>query len=174
MTAEQVCSAFAVAPYLVDIGPPPPYTWESLILKHHSQCIQSLTTNFEKAHDEGLELPKPFGVEFDIDDLIWMDTATRVASAKTAIEGGGMSPDEARWKYHGLGPTPGGKSVLAQQQNYSLAALAKRDADDPFAKPTPQAAPPPPEEDDDAKADAQMAAAFAAVRRKSAQRWRHV
>jgi phage portal protein BeeE len=138
MTAEQVCSAFAVAPYLVDIGPPPPYTWESLILKHHSQCIQSLTTNFEKAHDEGLELPKPFGVEFDIDDLIWMDTATRVASAKTAIEGGGMSPDEARWKYHGLGPTPGGKSVLAQQQNYSLAALAERDANDPFAKPTPQ------------------------------------
>jgi HK97 family phage portal protein len=139
MTAEQVCSAFGVPPYLVDIGPAPPYTWESLILKYHSQCIQSLTTNFEKSHDEGLGLGekidgRQLGVEFDIDDLIWMDTATRVASAKTAIEGGGMSPDEARWKFHALGPTPGGKSVLAQQQNYSLAALAERDANDPFAK----------------------------------------
>jgi HK97 family phage portal protein len=179
MTAEQVCSAFGVPPYLVDIGPAPPYTWESLILKYHSQCIQSLTTNFEKAHDEGLGLTekvdgRQLGVEFDIDDLIWMDTATRVASAKTAIEGGGMSPDEARWKFHALGPTPGGKSVLAQQQNYSLAALAKRDTDDPFAKPTPtpvQTAPPPA---DDSTDDAQMAAAFAAVRRKSQQRWRHV
>lgn len=154
MTAEQVCSAFGVPPYLVDIGPAPPYTWESLILKYHSQCIQSLTTNFEKSHDEGLGLSekiegRQLGTEFDIDDLIWMDTATRVASAKTAIEGGGMSPDEARFKYHGLGPTPGGKSVLAQQQNYSLAALAERDANDPFAKPEPQQRPPIEEEDDD-------------------------
>ena len=146
MTAQQVCSAFGVPPYLVDIGPPPPYAnFEPLLLKYHSQCIQSLTTNFETAHDEGLELPKPYGTEFDIDDLIWMDTVTRVTSAKTAIEGGGLSPDEARFKYHGLGPTPGGKSVLAQQQNYSLAALAERDANDPFAKP---ALPPSPRKED--------------------------
>jgi len=151
MTAEQVCSAHGVPPYLVDIGPPPPYAnFEPLLLKYHSQCIQSLTNSFEKAHDEGLGLlekieGRQLGIEFDIDDLIWMDTVTRVASAKTAIEGGGMSPDEARWKYHGLGPTPGGKSVLAQQQNYSLAALAERDANDPFAKP---ALPPSPRDED--------------------------
>jgi HK97 family phage portal protein len=150
MTAEQVCSAYGVPPYLVDIGPPPPYAnFEPLLLKYHSQCIQSLTTNFETCHDEGIGLLEKvngtqYGVEFDIDDLIWMDTVTRVTSAKTAIEGGGMSPNEARFKYHGLGPTPGGTAVLAQQQNYSLAALAKRDAADPFAKPTPPTVPPTP------------------------------
>jgi HK97 family phage portal protein len=159
MTAEQVCGAFGVPPYLVDIGPPPPYAnFEPLLLKYHSQCIQSLTTNFEKSLDKGLGLVekidgKQFGTEFDIDDLIWMDTATRVASAKTAIEGGGMSPDEARFKYHALGPTPGGKSVLAQQQNYSLAALAKRDANDPFAKPTPAPAAPTPDAEDEPDED---------------------
>lgn len=169
MTAEQVCSAYGVPPYLVDIGPPPPYAnFEPLLLKYHSQCIQSLTTNFEKALDKGLGLTekvegRQLGTEFDIDDLIWMDTVTRVNSAKTAIEGGGMSPDEARFKYHGLAPTPGGKSVLAQQQNYSLAALAQRDANDPFAKPE---SPPARESvDDDAL---EMAASFAAlVHRKS-------
>jgi hypothetical protein len=71
-----------------------------------------------------------------------------------------MSPDEARWKFHALGPTPGGKSVLAQQQNFSLAALAKRDADDPFAKP-PQQSQLPPADDEDADAvDEDKAASF--------------
>lgn len=167
-TAETVCSCFGVPPYLVDIGPPPPYAnFEPLLLKYHSQCVQSLTTHFEKHHDDGLGLGqkidgRQLGTEFDIDDLIWMDTVTRVTSAKTAIEGGGMSPDEARWKYHALGPTPGGKSVLAQQQNYSLAALAERDANDPFAKPEPQrpqlAAAPEPDDDGE-----EMAASFDAL-----------
>lgn len=164
MTAEQVCSAFGVPPYLVDIGPPPPYAnFEPLLLKYHSQCIQSLTNSFEKAHDEGLGLlekveGRQLGTEFDIDDLIWMDTVTRVTSAKTAIEGGGMSPDEARFKYHGLGPTPGGSAVLAQQQNYSIAALAERDANDPFAKPEPQAPALPPADDDEEEDDEDMPA----------------
>jgi HK97 family phage portal protein len=172
MTAEQVCSAFGVPPYLVDIGPPPPYAnFEPLLLKYHSQCIQSLTTNCEKSHDEGLGLiekveGRQLGLEFDVDDLIWMDTATRVASAKAAIEGGGMSANEARLKYHGLGPTPGGAAVLSQQQNYSLAALAERDANDPFAKTTPQPVATPVEEDDDEPID--MAASFSAALRKKA------
>lgn len=172
MTAEQVCSSFGVPPYLVDIGPPPPYAnFEPLLLKYHSQCIQSLATNFEKSLDKGLGINekiegKQYGTEFDIDDLIWMDTVTRVTSAKSAIEGGGMSPNEARYKYHGLGPTPGGQSVLAQQQNYSLAALAKRDADDPFAKPEP-VAPARPVAVDAEDDDEQMAASLPIELRKA-------
>lgn len=167
LTAVQVCGAFGVPPYLVDIGPPPPYAnFEPLLLKYHSQCIQSLATNFEKSLDQGLGLTekiegRQLGTEFDIDDLIWMDTVTRVNSAKTAIEGGGMSPDEARYKYHGLAPTPGGKSVLAQQQNYSLEALAKRDANDPFAKPVLSASRTPDSNDSEDSEDGEvMAASF--------------
>lgn len=146
MTAQQVCSALGVPPYLVDIGPAPPYTWESLILKYHCQTIQSLTTNFEKAHDDGLGLlqkieGRQLGTEFDIDDLIYLDTATRMSAAQSAVTSG-LSFNEVRKKFHGLGPTKGGESPLSQQQNYSIAALAERDANDPFAKPTPQAVPP--------------------------------
>ena len=39
----------------------------------YSQCLQSLIVSSEKCLDEGLELPTPYGTEFDIDDLIWMD-----------------------------------------------------------------------------------------------------
>lgn len=145
-TAETVCSCFHVPPYMIGIGPPPPYAnIEPLLQQYYSQCIQSLLTSLEKCLDEGLELPKPYGTEFDIDDLIWMDTATKTKAAGDSIGSAAMSPDEARKKYLGLGPIPGGASSYLQVQNYSLEALAKRDAGDPFAKPAPAppaAAPP--------------------------------
>jgi hypothetical protein len=50
-----------------------------------------------------------------------------------------MSPNEGRAKFD-LKPVTGGESPYLQQQNYSLEALAKRDAQaDPFAPNTPPA-----------------------------------
>lgn len=147
-TAETICSCYHVPPYMIGVGPPPPYAnIEPLLQQYYSQCIQSLLTNFERCLDEGLGLLDPingtqYGTEFDIDDLIWMDTATKTKAAADAIGSGGMAPDEARRKYFGLGPVEGGDTPYMQEQNYSLKALAKRDASDPFAKPTPAPAPP--------------------------------
>lgn len=141
--AENVCSTFGVPPYLVDIGPPPPYAnFEPLLLKYHSQCIQSLVTNFETSHEKGLGLTqrisgKQYGVELDIDDLIWMDTMTKADAAGKAITSG-LSYNEVRKRFYGKGPVKGGESPLSQQQNYSLEALAKRDAGDPFAVTAPE------------------------------------
>jgi HK97 family phage portal protein len=148
-SAETVCSAFHVPPYMIGVGPPPPYAnIEPLLQQYYSQCIQSLLNAMELCLDEGLGIVekvdgRQYGVEFDIDDLIWMDTATRTKAANDSISGGSLSPNEARKKYHGVGKVAGGASPYLQQQNYSLAALAKRDADDPFAKPDPAPAPPP-------------------------------
>ena len=66
-----------------------------------------------------------------------MDTMTSAAAAENAIVGG-LSPDEVRFKYFDKGPTSGGASPMMQEQNYSLAALAKRDAGDPFAVTAPE------------------------------------
>jgi phage portal protein BeeE len=50
-----------------------------------------------------------------------------------------MAPNEGRAKLD-LKPAEGGNSPYLQQQNYSLAALAKRDAQaDPFATAAPKA-----------------------------------
>jgi HK97 family phage portal protein len=165
MTAE------TVPPYMIGVGPPPPYAnVEPLLQAYYAQCIQSLITALEKCLDEGLGLGMPdnrYGTEFDIDDLIWMDTATKTAAAKDGIVGG-LSFNEVRKKYYGYGPVKGGESPMSQQQNYSLAALAKRDANDPFAKPTPApvAAPPTPKDE-----PSDMAAAMTSVRRKALERW---
>lgn len=126
-TAETVCSAFHVPPYLVNIGPPPPYAnVEPLVQQYYASCLQSLLTAFEVCLDEGLELPAPYGTEFDLTDLILMDAATRTKAAHDAINAGALSPNEARRRYFGLGPVAGGSSPYLQQQYYSLADLAAR------------------------------------------------
>jgi phage portal protein BeeE len=51
-----------------------------------------------------------------------------------------LTPNEARRKYFGYGPVTGGDSAYMQQQNYSLAALAARDAMRPLASPSTPAA----------------------------------
>lgn len=131
-TAELTCSAYHVPAALVDASHAPPYAnSEPLMQQYYSQCLQAHMTSLETSLDEGLELPREYGTEFDIDDLIWMDTATRTKAAADAIGAAVMSPNEARKKYFGLGPIPGGDSAYLQVQNYSLEALAKRDAETP-------------------------------------------
>jgi len=151
-TAQQVCTCYHVPPALLDLGAAANVTdLEALLQKYHSQCIQSLLTNFEKSLDEGLELNRPLGTEFNIDDLIWMVTATKTKAAAEAIGAGALSPDEARKKWFGLGSVKGGNTPYMQQQNFSLAALAERDQDAPFSKPEPApAAPVAPPIDDEA------------------------
>jgi HK97 family phage portal protein len=142
LSAEQVCSTFHVPAYMVGAAPPPPYNnIEALSQQYYSQCLQSLIEAIESGLDEGLGLPyvtgKTLGTEFDLDDLLRMDSATQIDALNKAVGGGWMAPDEARLKRN-LAPVEGGATPYLQQQNYSLAALAKRDAmSDPFGSPTP-------------------------------------
>ena len=157
-TAETVCSCFRVPPYMIGIGPLPAYTnIEALNQQYYSQCLQSPIECIEALLDEGMGLTavpnRTLGTEFDLDDLLRMDTATKV---KTAVEGlkGIFTPNEARAKFDKK-PKPGGDAVYMQQQNYSIEALNKRDQqDDPFAtaKPAPAAPADDPETDDDTDA----------------------
>lgn len=142
-SAETVASAFQVPAYKIGVGAPPSYNnVEALDQQYYAQCLQKLFECIELCLDEGLGLNegkiggRTLGTEFDLDDLLRMDTATQV---KTLTEGlkGIYASNEARKKLN-LPPTPGGDAVLAQQQNFSLEALAKRDAkDDPFASGSP-------------------------------------
>ncbi len=138
-TAENICSVFHVPAYMIGAAEiPRGVQLDAMTQLYYSQAIQALTTNFETVLDEGLGLDgTPYGTEFDIDDLIWMDTATKTKAAADAIGAGAMSPDEARERYFGLGPVEGGDTPYMQQQMFSLRALAQRDKEDPFSKPTP-------------------------------------
>jgi hypothetical protein len=111
-----------------------------------------LIVSLELHLDDGLGLTTvaghTYGTEFDIDDLLWMDTATRTKAATDSVTGGVLKIDEARRKYFGVGPVVGGDTPYMQQQMVSVAALAERDATDWLSKPAPVAPPPPPPDDD--------------------------
>lgn len=148
-SAENVCTAFHVPPYKVGIGPAPNYNnVEALNVEYYSQALQNPIESIELLIDEGLSLASDIGVEFDLDQLLRMDTPTRVIAARDAIGSGAMAPNEARKKFFGLGPVKGGDSPYLQQQQFSLSALAERDQDQPFAKPTPARPALPPGDDD--------------------------
>jgi HK97 family phage portal protein len=143
-TGEDVARCYHVPAYMVGIGAPPTHvaTTEALLQQYYAQCLQVLLTSIETCLDDGLGLTLPingtqYGTQFDLDDLIWMDTGTRTKAAADGIGSGAMSPDEARAKYFGLGPVTGGDTPYMQQQYFSLAALQERDQEQPFAKAAP-------------------------------------
>ena len=156
MSAEQVCTAFHVPPYMVGVGPPPNYNnIEALNQQYYSQCLQALMESVEALVDNALGLNtanQDAGTEFNLDDLLKMDTATQYKTYGDGVKGGVLAPNEARKKL-GFKPVDGGDSVYMQQQQFSLEALAKRDAKpDPFATaPKPVQAPPPPKAVDTTK-----------------------
>ncbi len=151
--AENVCSAFHVPPYKIGIGEMPKFTnVQSLNIEYFQQCLQKLIEDGELCMDEGLGIgdgvgTQPYyGTQFDTPNLLRMDSITQMEVLDKAKSI--MTPDEQRAQLM-LPKTPGGNVVYRQQQDFSLEALAKRDAQpDPFgsAKPPasdPAALPPP-------------------------------
>jgi len=142
---ETICGCFHVPIPLIDTSKATPATTpEQTTQQFYSQCLQAHMTAIELALDDGLALASPYGTEFDVYDLFWLDPNARTRAATEAIGSGGMTVNEARFRYYGLGPVRGGDTVYMQQQNYSLAALAERDANAPFATPAPAPTPDPP------------------------------
>lgn len=149
-----VCSTYHVPPYKVGIGQMPSVSnVQALNLEYYSQALQHLIEAAEECLDVGLGIGygKNLGTEFDTDNLLRMDSVTQME----VIDKGKntFTPNEARARIN-LGPTPGGNVVYRQQQDFSLAALAKRDAqEDPFGKADGAAVLPPPAPDPAAEAD---------------------
>lgn len=139
-TSEVVCSTFHVPGYKIGVGAVPANSnVQSLNLEYYSQALQRLIEDAELCTDEGLGLAENLGTEFDIDNLLRMDSVSQIDFLEKAT--GIMKLDEQRKRLNLAPLKTGGDTVYLQQQNYSVEALAKRDAmEDPFGtapKPTP-------------------------------------
>lgn len=138
MTDEDIAKCFHMPRHKVGIGPDPTYTnIQAKNQDYLNDCLQQHITRFNDKHTEGLELGnvtgKTLAIELDLDDLLLMDMSAKADAAQKAVQAG-LSFNEARLRFWDVGPVKGGESPLAQEQNYSLEALAKRDAlPDPFA-----------------------------------------
>lgn len=134
LSAEAVCSCFHVPPYKIGVGEMPTYNnIEALNVGYYSQCLQVHFEQIEACMDDGLGLNeskeggKRLGTEFDVLNLLRMDSAASAEVVQKLINAGVLTPDEARARFN-LEPKPGGDTPYLQEQNFSLAALAKRDA----------------------------------------------
>lgn len=170
LSAKQVCATFHVPAYMVGAEPPPAYNnIGALKQEYYDRCLQKLIEALESNLDEGLGLfsvpGRTLGTEFDLDGLLRMDAATMSDTLSKSVGGGWMAPNEARAKAN-LPAVAGGDTPYLQQQNFSLSALAKRDAQsDPFGAAKPAAAPAPPAPPADAAAAKQMHKAIEVMKR---------
>lgn len=159
ISAQMVCSTYHVPAWMVGIGDRPPYQNASIEQQaYYGTCLQVHIEQIEALLDEGLGLAGTgYSTEFDLEDLIRLDPAQQFDLLGKGVGGGWLSPDEARARRN-LPPVEGGATPYLQQQNYSLGALARRDAQaDPFAPSNSAPAAEPPAEDDeeeDAQAEA--------------------
>jgi HK97 family phage portal protein len=169
-TAETVCASYGVPAYKAGAAPPPAYNnIEALERQYYQACLQIHIESIELCLDEGLALPAQYGIEFDLDGLMRMDTATLIEALAKAAGAGLLKPDEGRRRL-GYGPVPGGDTPYMQEQNWPLALLADREL--PARPPTaPAPMPPGDDNDDDGSGDAgdQQRAIAAQIQR--AARW---
>lgn len=134
MSAKAVCSAYHVPPWRVHIGERPTYeNAETDTQNYYGVCLQPHVQAIENLLTIGLDLvQKGYEVQLDENDLNRMDPMRQMEFVAKGIEKAVFSPNEGRRKF-GYAPVEGGDDPMIQQQNYSLPALAKRDAkDDPF------------------------------------------
>lgn len=153
-TVEDVARCFRYPLYKLGGTVPAGSTVESLNQGYYSECLQPLIEPMELCLTEGVELPADHYAEFDLDGLLRMDQAALAKTEEILVGAGVKAPNESRRKLN-LPPVKGGDSCYLQQQNFSLEALAKRDAQaDPFKTTAPAAPAPAPEGANDEEAEA--------------------
>lgn len=150
LTAEMVCTAFHVPPSKVGVGASATGTTAAQEnQKYYSDCIQILAEEYEACMDEGLALPDRYGVELDVDGLLRMDMGALVETLAAGVKGGVMTPNYALKRLN-QPSVEGGDTIYLQQQNFSIQALSRRDAQaDPFATSQPATTEPPQEPTDE-------------------------
>lgn len=170
LSAEWVCMAFAMPPFKIGAGTlPAGQKVDGVNLMYYTDCLQILVEEMEQCFSDGFGFDDRRELYVDPDGLLRMDLQTLFQTLGEGTSKSILNINEAR-KRANLPPVEGGDSPLAQQQNYSLAALAKRDAKaDPFATSQPAAAPTDtPAVNDETADSAQETAKFlAAIQAKS-------
>lgn len=149
-TVEDVARCFKVPLHMIVAGENPKFSnLAAMNQSYYTQTLQTPIECIELLLDEGLSLPVGMGTELDLSGLLRMDPAGRAEANSKLVGAGILTPNEARLEEN-LDPLEGGDTAYLQQQQYSLAALAKRDAqEDPFNQKPPALAPVAPPADED-------------------------
>jgi HK97 family phage portal protein len=139
-TDSTIAGAFGIPAYMINAGTVPAgySNVEALTILYYASALQIHVESIEACLNEGLGLYEAgYSTEFELDDLLRMDTSSLVSTLQNAVKGI-LTADEARAKL-GYGRKPGGNKVLTQQQNVSIEAAAEQSIKPPQPAPQPQA-----------------------------------
>jgi HK97 family phage portal protein len=117
MSLEDICRVFGVPPPLVgDLSHATLNNAETLVQHFLSMSLGSYLEHTERALDRLFGLPGGTEyIELDTAALLRTDFAGRIDGLTKAVQGGLMTPSEARGR-EGLGPIAGGDSAYLQRQ----------------------------------------------------------
>lgn len=126
-SAETICSTYHVPPYKIGVGAMPSYNnVQALNVEYYTQALQKLIEDIELCLDEGLGMDgETIGTEFDLDGLLRMDSAAQMDVLDKSK--GKLTVNEQRRRLD-MKPVEGGDTVYLQDQDHSIAWLARRDA----------------------------------------------
>jgi HK97 family phage portal protein len=170
-SSQAIADAFHVPWYLVG-GPQPPYNnIQALNVQYYTQCLQPLTTSIEQVMDKGLGLSPHkidgvrLGTQFNVNDLLLMDSATMMAVIRDGVGAGVLKPNEGRARIN-LRPVKGGDTPYLQQQNWSLQDLDERSKNPQLTQAPPAAEPDDEPDSDDMAGDMSEAALMVSLRKE--------
>ena len=144
LTAKFICAAFHVPPFKIGLEAlPAGQKVEDMNQIYLNDCLHKYIEDYEYCKDDGLAVALGTGIDLDEEVLLRMNPAALITMLAEGTKGGLIKPNEGRRRLN-YGPVEGGDEVYLQQQNFSLSALAKRDAkEDPFATGSSETAPQP-------------------------------
>ncbi|HGO6308320.1 TPA: phage portal protein, partial [Neisseria gonorrhoeae] len=121
-----VCSVFKMPPFLIGFGTlPSGMKVSDLNELYYSGCLQGMIESIENLLSQ--DLGDDVTAEFDLHSLIRMDASSQMQILADGVKASVLTINEARAN-RDLPPVDGGDTPYMQQQNYSLSALSKRDA----------------------------------------------
>jgi HK97 family phage portal protein len=144
LTVEDIARALRIPLPLIGIQSTYNNT-EQLISFWLATSLGYYVNHIEKAIDKFFDLPADEFTEFDTDTLLRTDFVGKVDGLTKAVQGGLMSPDEARSKLE-LGSKDGGDKLYLQQQMVALDTLGDLHNAELAAKLRPPPAPQPPQD----------------------------
>lgn len=125
MSIEEISRVFGVPlPVIGDLSHATMANVESTVNFWLSTGLGSVIDNFEKSLQIAFNLPSTEYVELDVTSLLRMDFQARVEGLTKGIQGGLITPNEARDK-EGLEPKEGGDDLFMQRQMTSVNLLAE-------------------------------------------------
>lgn len=145
---EDIARVFGVPPPLVgDLSHATLNNSETLIQHFLSMSLGSYLEHIERAFDRLFGMSNTEHIELDTSALLRTDFAGRVDGLTKAVQGGLMTPSEARVR-EGLSPIEGGDSAYLQRQMVPIDKIGDLLEAEAEAKKTPPPAPPEPPKPD--------------------------